>query len=44
MKKKVSIVIPCYNEEENIVAITDAVREQMEKLVKTFEEILGGIA
>jgi len=40
MKKKVSIMIPCYNEEENIVAITDAVREQMEKLPQYDYEIL----
>ena len=40
MKKKVSIMIPCYNEEENIVAITDAVREQMEQLPQYDYEIL----
>lgn len=40
MKKKVSIMIPCYNEEENIAAITDAVREQMEQLPQYDYEIL----
>ena len=40
MKKKVSIMIPCYNEEENIVAITDAVVAQMEKLPQYDYEIV----
>ena len=31
-KKTVSIMIPCYNEEENIAAITESVVQQMEKL------------
>ena len=30
--KKVSIMIPCYNEEENIVAITEAVENQLKQL------------
>ena len=38
--KKVSIMIPCYNEEENIVAITDAVVEQMEKLPQYDYEVV----
>lgn len=38
--KKVSIMIPCYNEEENIVAITDAVVSQMEQLSQYDYEIL----
>ena len=40
MKKKVSIMIPCYNEEENIEAITDAVRAQMEQLPQYEWEIV----
>ena len=40
MKKKVSIMIPCYNEEENIVAITSAVRDQMEQLPQYDWEIV----
>lgn len=40
MKKKVSIMIPCYNEAENIEAITSAVAEQMEKLPQYDYEIL----
>ena len=30
--KKVSILIPCYNEEENVVPIADAVCNEMSKL------------
>ena len=40
MKKKVSIMIPCYNEEENIVGITDAVVKQMEALPQYDYEIV----
>lgn len=40
MKKKVSIMIPCYNEEENIEAITSAVRDQMEQLQQYDWEIV----
>ena len=40
MKKKVSIMIPCYNEEENIEAITSAVRNQMEQLPQYDWEIM----
>ena len=39
-RKKVSIMIPCYNEEENIVAITDAVVAQMEQLPQYDYEIV----
>ena len=40
MKKTVSIMIPCYNEEENIVPITDAVVAQMEALPQYDYEIV----
>ena len=40
MKKKVSIVIPCYNEEENVEAISAAVIGQMEALPQYDYEIL----
>ena len=40
MKKKVSVMIPCYNEEENIEAITAAVRDQMEQLPQYDWEIV----
>lgn len=39
-RKKVSIMIPCYNEEENIVAITDAVVAQIEQLPQYDYEIV----
>ena len=39
-KKKVSVMIPCYNEEENIEAITEAVARQMEALPQYEYEIL----
>ena len=38
--KKVSIMIPCYNEEENIEAITDAVVKQMEALPQYDYEVV----
>ena len=40
MSKKVSILVPCYNEEENVVAISNAIIEQMEKLPKYDYEII----
>lgn len=40
MKKKVSIMIPCYNEEENVIAISEAVAAQMEALTQYDYEIL----
>ena len=39
-KKTVSIMIPCYNEEENIAAITDAVVKQMEQLPQYDYEVV----
>lgn len=40
MKKKVSIMVPCYNEEENVVPMSEALVEQMEKLTQYDYEIL----
>lgn len=31
MKKKISIVVPCYNEEENVVAISEAIIKEVEE-------------
>ena len=39
-KKKVSIVVPCYNEEENVVPISEALVAQMEALKQYDYEIL----
>ena len=39
-KKKVSIVVPCYNEEENVVPISEALVAQMEALPQYDYEIL----
>ena len=40
MKKLISVVIPCYNEEGNVVAIGEAVAAELEKLTKYDWEIL----
>lgn len=40
MSKKVSILVPCFNEEENVDAISNAIIEQMEKLQKYDYEII----
>ncbi len=40
MKKTVSIMIPCYNEEENVVGISEAVVKQMEALPQYDYEIV----
>lgn len=40
MSKKVSILVPCYNEEENVIPISEAIIEQMEKLPKYDYEII----
>ncbi len=39
-KKKVSIMVPCYNEEENVVPISEALVAQMEALPQYDYEIL----
>ena len=39
-KKKVSIMVPCYNEEENVVAISEALVAQLEALPQYDYEIL----
>lgn len=38
--KKISILVPCYNEEENIVSISDAIISQMEILTKYDYELV----
>ena len=38
--KKISVVIPCYNEEENVVLISKAVLEQLQKLEKYSYELI----
>lgn len=40
MKKKVSIMVPCYNEEENVVPISEAIVAQMEALPQYDYELL----
>lgn len=40
MKKTVSIMVPCYNEEENVVAISEAIVAQMEALPQYDYELL----
>lgn len=41
MKKKISIVVPCYNEEENVVAISETIiKEVEEKLPKYNYELV----
>ncbi len=39
-KKKISVMIPCYNEEENVVAICDAVINELKKLDKYDYEVM----
>ncbi len=38
--KKVSILIPCYNEEDNVVPITEAITHQMEQLQQYEYELI----
>ncbi|MDR1120695.1 MAG: glycosyltransferase family 2 protein [Dysgonamonadaceae bacterium] len=40
MKKKVSIVICCYNEEDNIPVVVDAIHKNMDSLTYSYEIIL----
>lgn len=40
MKKKVSIMVPCYNEEENVVPVSEAIVAQMEALPQYDYELL----
>lgn len=39
-KKKISVMIPCYNEEENVIGISEAVSNELKKLNKYDYEIL----
>ena len=39
-KKLVSIMVPCFNEEENVVPISEAIIDQMEKLPQYDYELL----
>ena len=39
-KKKVSIIVPCYNEQENVVPISEAIISQMEMLPQYDYELL----
>lgn len=38
--KKISVMVPCYNEEENVIPISEAIIEQLEKLEKYDYELL----
>lgn len=38
--KKISVLVPCYNEEENVIAISDAIIQELEKLEKYDYEIV----
>ena len=38
--KKISVLIPCYNEQENIIGISEAVEKQLRKLEKYDYEII----
>ena len=40
MNKKVSILVPCYNEEENVVPVSEAIIEQIEKLPQYDYELI----
>lgn len=35
--KKISIVVPCFNEEENVVTMADAIREEFKKNLSSYE-------
>ena len=34
--KKISIVVPCFNEEENVVPMADAIREEFKKNLSSY--------
>ena len=36
MKKKISILVPCYNEEENVVAISEAIIKEVEEKLSEY--------
>lgn len=38
--KKISFLVPCYNEEENVIPLTEAIIEQVEKLQKYDYELI----
>lgn len=38
--KKISVLVPCYNEEENVVAISEAIIDQLEQLKSYDYEVL----
>lgn len=40
MKKKISIMVPCFNEEDNVVGICDAIEKELIKLKKYDYEIM----
>ena len=37
MQKKISVLIPCYNEEENVIPMSEAVREQFQKHLPNYD-------
>jgi len=37
MKKKISILVPCYNEEENVVAISEAIIKEVEEKLPKYD-------
>lgn len=37
MKKKVSVLIPCYNEEENVVPMSNAIKDMFEKNLPQYD-------
>ncbi len=40
MKKLISVLIPCYNEEENVIPMSEAVREQFDQLPEYDYELI----
>ena len=35
--KKISVLIPCYNEEENVIPLSEAITEQFEKYLSEYD-------